>query len=204
MDLFKNPALEKGLVSQFLLQYCPHVMRSWTCPGDHMAEMNHDVLCSWLLQQPPTKRILHRYSHNHYDVINTFFMLFIYLFFFTFFHKAFKLSSHSVFIQTNVGMNPHSLFDFLRVRPAGWIQKLSCLVFKLMTVLLLGWCDRQVCCTVWNIKQDGDTVDSHVTKHQWGWQDQRPRSATLTSLQLIGRYRPSQLPDQEMERGSII
>lgn len=88
----------------------------------------------------------------------------------------------------------------------GWIdpKKLSCFVFKLMTVFLLGWCDRQVWCTIWNMKKDGDTVDSHVTKHQWGWQDQRPRSATLTSLQLIGRYRPSQLPDQKMERGSII
>lgn len=69
-----------------------------------------------------------------------------------------------------------------------------------LTVSLLGWCDRQVRCTAWNMKQDGGTVDSHVTKHQWGWQDQRPRSVTLTSLQLIGRYRPSQLPDQKMER----
>lgn len=107
--------------------------------------------------------------------------------------KILILVHRELFVSVRIGAAWNS-----RVDP----PKLSCFLSNLMTVL--GWCDRQVWRTAWKMKQDGDAVDSHVTKHQWGWQNQRPQSATVTSLRLIGRYRPSQLPDQKMEPGSII
>lgn len=78
-------------------------------------------------------------------------------------------------------------------------KKLSCFSSNLTTVL--GWSDGQVWRDAWKMKQEGDAADSRVTKHQRRWQDQRPQSAAVTSLQLIGRYRPSQLLDQKMEKG---